>query len=702
MRSMRLLLAASALLALLPPDAKTQELGAALAPVAAAPATAPPPTAGAGSQTVPTRQGGSNMAVIAVDAANPSRNRIVGTAGLAGLEIYGLNGKRLGQAAAGEAVGLDIRSGVALGAAAVTLMVSADATDNSLRVFAFENGALREIGARPIPLGFAVENVCLYKNAQDGGIYAFAVGDGGEIDQHLLFAAADGRIDARRVRRLHVPSPAEYCVVDDAAGQLYVSEQAVGVWRFNADPETDIAPSLVDTPRLGRITEEVGGLALYDGAEGARWLIASDASSGRLFAYDRGKDDAYVGAIAVTAPAGGAPVEEPAGLYATSASLGSALPNGALLVADEDAQGGANYKLLAFESLARPLGLGLGAPVGAAPTAPPRFPVVRAAVETASVGSSGDAADDPAIWIDPGDPSRSLIIGTDKKGGLHLYDMQGRIVQFAPDGKMNNVDLREGFQLGGKPVVLVTASDRTNKAIAIYALDTTARRLVNVADGVQPTGLSDPYGLCMYRGARGKHYVVISDPDGRNRQWELVATRNGKVRAKLVRELKFGSQTEGCVADDAAGLLYVGEEDVGLWRVNAEPGGGEARRAVATVAANPRLKDDIEGVGIYDLGGGRGYIVASSQGNNSYAVFRREGDQAYLGSFAVVADGARGIDGVSETDGLEVTSRSLGPGFETGAMVAQDGRNVLPSENQNFKIVAWSDIAAALKLESRR
>jgi 3-phytase len=110
----------------------------------------------------------------------------------------------------------------------------------------------------------------------------------------------------------------------------------------------------------------------------------------------------------------------------------------------------------------------------------------------------------------------------------------------------------------------------------------------------------------------------------------------------------------------------------------------------------------LEGVGLYDLGGGRGYLIVSSQGNNSYAVYRREGDNAYLGSFSVVADPARGIDGISETDGLDVTSANLGPGFGTGAMIAQDGRNLLPVENQNFKFVPWSEIAAALNLDVRR
>ena len=122
---------------------------------------------------------------------------------------------------------------------------------------------------------------------------------------------------------------------------------------------------------------------------------------------------------------------------------------------------------------------------------------------------------------------------------------------------------------------------------------------------------------------------------------------------------------------------------------------------VRAVADLPTTKDDYEGIGIYDLGDGRGYIVLSSQGNDTYAVFRREGEQEYLGSFAVAANPQAGIDGISETDGLDISSRNLGPGFEHGAMVAQDGRNVLPVENQNYKYVPWESIARALNLEMR-
>ncbi|RZJ80122.1 MAG: phytase, partial [Brevundimonas sp.] len=390
---------------------------------------------------------------------------------------------------------------------------------------------------------------------------------------------------------------------------------------------------------------------------------------------------------------------EPGSLSAVSLGL-PGLTHGGLLVTDEDAEGGANYKLVAVSDLAGPLNLSLGQsqdPRAAA--AAPSVPTVVATVETVPVASAGDAADDPAIWANPADPAASLVVATDKKSGLYLYDMQGRVLQHLPDGKMNNVDLRSGFSLSGRPIVLVTASDRTNKSIAIYRLDTEARRLVNIADGLQPTEQGDPYGQCMYVSpTTGKTYVFINDSNGEKRQWELIDAGNGRVRAQRVRDFAFSSQVEGCVADDAAGVLYVDEEDVGVWRLSAEPDGGAAMTSVQRVDQNPALKDDLEGIGLYDLGGGRGYLVVSSQGNNTYAVYRREGANEYLGSFAVVANGPAGIDGISETDGLEVSSANLGPGFEHGAMIAQDGRNTLPGELQNYKYVPWTSIAAALNL----
>lgn len=329
---------------------------------------------------------------------------------------------------------------------------------------------------------------------------------------------------------------------------------------------------------------------------------------------------------------------------------------------------------------------------------PPGTPMVRPIAETVPVANSDDAADDPAIWVNRRDPASSAVIGTDKKGGLYVYDLAGRPLQHLANGRMNNVDLREGFRLGGKEVVLVTASDRTNLAVAILALDSETRQLADVADGLQETDLSDPYGLCMYRSRKtGETYVFVNDPTGLVRQWKLVATAAGKVRAEVVRSFALNSQVEGCAADDETGALYIGEENVGLWRFGAEPDAGDRRRLVAAIKDNPAWKGDFEGVAIYAQPRGRGYVVVSSQGNNTYAVFERQGKNRYRGSFAIGPNAEKGIDGASETDGLDVVSAAL-PELPDGLLVVQDGYNVAPSEPQNFKFVSWSEVKARLGL----
>lgn len=644
-------------------------------------------------ETEPTAQAGANSAALALDG-DLARSIVIGSGESGGIEIYGLDGARRGGAAAGDVAGLDIRYGVPLNGGAITLLAALDAEANALRFFQVQDGALTEISARPVPIGFAGESVCLWRDARSGAVHAFALGGAGEIGQFSLFDAGGGRVDARLVRRLHLASEAAYCAADDASGALYVTEQGVGLWRFNADAESENVPVLIDARRLGAITEEAGGVAVQ-----GQYLIASDASANAFHVYDRANEYVRVGSFTIGAGAHADGVEAAGGLFASSVAL-PGYPNGVFIAMDDDNEGGPNYKLVDWGDIANALGL------AGARSRDPRtivrsdYPVVRPSIETEPVETGGDAADDPAVWVHPADPSLSLIIGTQKQSGLYVYDLSGARVQFLPDGRMNNVDLRYNFTLGGERVAIVAATNRTNHEISLYRVDADARQLVNAAAGPAPTGFADPYGLCMYQSARdGATYVFAGDTEGAMRQWRL-SDENGRVRATLVREFSFASQAEGCVADDATGILYVAEEDHGLWRLNAEPDGGDARTQLDSVADNPAIKDDLEGVAIYDLGDGRGYLVLSSQGNDSYAVYDRQSG-AYIGSFAVIADEARGIDGVSETDGLEVTSAALGPGFPHGAFVAQDGRNVSPPEHQNFKLVPWERIAAALGLDAR-
>jgi 3-phytase len=319
-------------------------------------------------------------------------------------------------------------------------------------------------------------------------------------------------------------------------------------------------------------------------------------------------------------------------------------------------------------------------------------PAVLAAVETVPVPTRGDAADDPAIWIDARDPAASLVIGTNKKRGLEVYRLDGTLHQSLDVGRMNNVDLREGFALGGRAVALVAASDRDNNAIAFFALDPDDRVLSEIPGGGIATGLGEIYGLCMYadRGS-GRFFVFVNDKDGRFQQWSLRPGAGEHLEAKLEREFRLGSQPEGCAADDEAGLLYVGEEAAGFYRMPADPD-VPADPVLVDAVGSGRLVADVEGIAILVHPDGTGYLVVSSQGDSTFAVYRRQPPNEFVGRFRVAEDPARGIDGVSETDGLEIASGRLPAPFELGLLVVQDGYNSRPRAPQNFKFVPWGAV----------
>jgi 3-phytase len=155
------------------------------------------------------------------------------------------------------------------------------------------------------------------------------------------------------------------------------------------------------------------------------------------------------------------------------------------------------------------------------------------------------------------------------------------------------------------------------------------------------------------------------------------------IRASRVRSFGVGSTAEGCVADHELGWLYVGEEDVGIWRYGAEPGAGEARTLVARVGENG-LAADVEGLTIYYAAGLRGYLIASSQGASTLAIYRRDGSNA----FVMTIDPAPGaISKPGETDGIDVTNVATSPRFPHGLFVCQDGRPGREGR-QSFKFFA--------------
>ncbi|SHF84580.1 phytase [Streptoalloteichus hindustanus] len=271
-----------------------------------------------------------------------------------------------------------------------------------------------------------------------------------------------------------------------------------------------------------------------------------------------------------------------------------------------------------------PAALTLGAAVLTLATALPAqadaraTPKVHPRAETPTLYNDKDGgkanADDPAIWRDPKNPARSLVIGTAKKGGLRVYDLDAREVQSIPAperddddnkrGRFNNVDLVHGMRLSSGRADLAVVSDRGNDRLRIYRIDrdNSDGPLVDVTDpDAQPVFSADQdeineqrtaYGLATWSDARtGRSYAVVSR---RHRTdvalLELTAGKDGTVGYRTVRTVKLPSsfrlpngrswtpcagpdelpQVEGMVVDPANGTLYAGQEDVGIWRMRAD------------------------------------------------------------------------------------------------------------------------------------
>lgn len=349
-------------------------------------------------------------------------------------------------------------------------------------------------------------------------------------------------------------------------------------------------------------------------------------------------------------------------------------------------------------------------------------------------------ADDPAIYIHPEDPSKSFVITTFKQGGLQLYDLTGqRIQSISPQNiRYNNVDVAYGVeypsQMVGKTatVDLAIASDRQNDTLAIFKINpdlkfSTKNLLEEIASVSVPDsifGLDDgeatAYGLTVYTSNDdGKTYVFVSQSDSnRIAQLEiqpgLGAADELTIDAKIVRTFAVPippdvpankAFVEGMVVDRETGLLYLAQENFGIWKISLDSIDSIEESfkdpqniidSIDKIKPNSPLSADIEGLTIYYGKDDRGYLIASSQGDSTFAVYDRAGDNSYLGSFA--------IDGVKQTDGLDITSIPLGEQYPTGMLVVQDGVNKVPQRNfhlsskktqylkTNFKFVSAKDI----------
>lgn len=302
--------------------------------------------------------------------------------------------------------------------------------------------------------------------------------------------------------------------------------------------------------------------------------------------------------------------------------------------------------------------------------------------------------DDPAIWLHPQDRSRSLIIGTDKNvaGGLYAFDLQGHIVGKVLGLKRpNNVDIEYGLPLAGARVDIAVVTERLANSIRVFRLP----ELTPIDGGGIPVfegeSLRDPMGVALYRRATdGTIYAVVGRKTGPSGaylwQYRLEDDGTGKVKGTRVRA--FGAfsggqgEIEAIAVDDALGYVYYSDEWAGVRKYRADP---EAEGAQAELAlfGTTGFQEDREGISIYTIGDGTGYILVSDQQANQFQVFPREGSGG--NSHAHPRLKTVRVSTI-ESDGSEVTSARLEEGFPEGLFVAM-------SEGGVFHYYRWPDLA---------
>ncbi|MCC7173671.1 MAG: phytase [Bryobacterales bacterium] len=328
---------------------------------------------------------------------------------------------------------------------------------------------------------------------------------------------------------------------------------------------------------------------------------------------------------------------------------------------------------------------------------------IRAVLATAAVA---DDADDPAIWIHPSDPARSLILGTNKvkspRGALVVFGLDGAIRQVAGElDRPNNVDVEYGLRLGGGTVDIAVVTERLQRRLRVFRIaadgsgitDITAFGQTGVLAGRTGAG-AEPMGIALYRRPRDGVVFAIVAPktgprEGYLEQYRLEDNGEGRVRAAWVRS--FGNfsgagEIEAVAVDDTLGYVYYADERCGIHKYHADPSHSGAPLELA-LFGQTGFSGDREGIAIYERDARTGYIVCTDQikGSSQYRIYRREGAPGKPHDHSELLKIAAG--GAHSTDGIEVTSAALGPRFPHGLLVAMN------SKDRNFLLYRWEDVA---------
>ncbi|MFA9192029.1 phytase [Flavobacterium sp. FZUC8N2.13] len=299
--------------------------------------------------------------------------------------------------------------------------------------------------------------------------------------------------------------------------------------------------------------------------------------------------------------------------------------------------------------------------------------------------------DDPAIWINPADATKSIIIGTDKdtNGGLYAFDLQGKIIKKSISlQRPNNVDIAYGLVINGKKMDVAVTTERETNSIRVFSLPD----LVPIDNGGIPVfegeAMRGPMGIALYtRPSDQKIFAVVGRKEGPTNgylwQYELTDAGNGKVGATVVR--KFGNysgrkEIEAIAVDNELGTILYCDEQFGIRKYLADP--AAKNDTELALFGQKDFKSDNEGIAIYKKSATEGYILVSNQQANTFMVYPREGANGNPNEYSLLAEIPTST---VECDGADVTNVNLGGAYKNGLFVAM-------SNGMTFHYYNWDSI----------
>jgi 3-phytase len=312
-------------------------------------------TADAETVAVQNRDDAADDPAIWRNPANPAASLIVGTDKQAGLYVYGLDGRVRHFLDAGRVNNVDLAE-----TPAGVIVAASDRSDNDnahIALFRLDPATARLLPLGRVPAGPGeAYGMCLWATAT-GTLTAFIVIKDGTIRQvELDTARTTGRAAGRIVRTLKLATQSEGCVVDPRTARLYVAEEDVGIWRFDARPTASPTPVQIAGIDKARLFADVEGLAIAaEGPANGGWLVASSQGDNG-YALWRLADERFAGRFRIVDGALGG-TQETDGIEVVTGDFGQAFPGGLMVVQDGENQPTQNFKLIGWAKVKAALGL---------------------------------------------------------------------------------------------------------------------------------------------------------------------------------------------------------------------------------------------------------------------------------------------------------------------------------------------------------